>query len=92
MELGDGDAVGRGSHDSVATSERLRAGLEGGDVVAGGNTLVVDEVSEELLQVAAVAGDGAGSDKGVHLGAAVQAVVELEAIAADSDSGNGAAG
>lgn len=91
-DLLDRDGVRAGGEDSIGTSEGLGTGLQLGDVLGVGDALIVDEVGEELHQVAAERLDLAGGDERVDGRVAVGARVQGPRAAGNGGGGDGGAG
>ena len=95
--LGDGHAVVSHSEDGILTRRRLSARTSRDQVLRAGEVLVIDQVRDELVDVAAeavdvVAGDGQEGEDGVD---AVAAGVDVPAVAGNvhgRDRGRGAVG
>lgn len=85
-------AVRRGREDSVGAGEGLCASLQLGDVLGGGDALVLDEVVQEEHHVGREASDLARGHKRVDGGGAVGALVQLPRLAGDRRGGDGRAG
>jgi hypothetical protein len=81
IEVGDSEL-------SIASSERLGTELEGEEILlAGGVSLAVGEVVEELLDIRVEAVDRAGGDEAEDLHASVHAHPELPAASLNVDGG-----
>lgn len=83
--------VRRNSQSRRGTSERLSASLHINQVQARAQTLVINQVSEEIQQITRERSGGGASDEAVHGHIAVGSLVQAEADAADGGGRDGRA-